>query len=84
MPNVLMLSNPAIIKLFQDDPIGGLDFFLYHGGSIFYYADKIRELREKGGAKVPEEVVAYLLEKRHLAPSHGSTLYIPDNQTDPL
>ncbi len=84
MPNVLMLSNPAIIKLFQDDPSGGLDFFLYHGGSIFYYADKIRELREKGGAKVPEEVVAYLLEKRHLAPSHGSTLYIPDNQRDPL
>jgi DNA polymerase II small subunit len=84
MPNVISLSNPAIIKLFEKDPSGGIDVFMYHGGSIFYYADKIQELREKGGAKTPEEVIAFLLEKRHLAPSHGSTLYIPDNKIDPL
>lgn len=84
MPNVIFLSNPSIVKLFCDDPCGGLDFYLYHGGSIFYYANKISHLREKGGAKVPEEVVKFLLEKRHLAPSHGSTLYIPDSQRDPL
>lgn len=84
MPNTILLSNPSIVKLFENDPSGGLDYFLYHGGSIFYYADKIQHLREKGGAKVPEEVIAFLLEKRHLAPSHGSTLYIPDNQQDPL
>ncbi len=85
MENVIMLSNPSIVKLFEDDPeTNGLEFYLYHGGSIFYYADKIQHLRDKGGAKAPEEVIKFLLEKRHVAPSHGSTLYIPDSQRDPL
>ena len=84
MKNTVMLSNPSIINLFNNDPSGGLEFYLYHGGSIFYYADKIQSLRDKGGAKVPEEVIKFLLEKRHLAPSHGSTLYIPDSKNDPL
>lgn len=84
MKNVISLSNPSIITLYEEDPCGGLDFYLYHGGSIFYYADKIQHLREKGGAKVPDEVIKFLLEKRHIAPSHGSTLYIPDPQADPL
>ena len=26
----------------------------------------------------------YLLQKRHLAPTHGSTVYVPDTQEDPL
>ena len=82
MENLMSLSNPSIVRLFEDE--GGLDFYLYHGGSIFYYADKIQSLRDKGGAKTPEEVIKFLLEKRHLAPSHGSTLYIPDSQNDPL
>ncbi|NQZ84281.1 MAG: metallophosphoesterase [Nanoarchaeales archaeon] len=84
MPNVINLSNPSIVRLFSDDPSGGLRFYLYHGGSFFYYGDKIQKLRDKGGMKVPNEIVKFLLEKRHLAPSHGSTLYIPDNQKDPL
>jgi DNA polymerase II small subunit len=84
MENTIMISNPSQVRLFEDDPSGGLDFYLYHGGSLFYYADKIQDLREKGGAKVPEEVVKFLLEKRHIAPSHGATLYIPDSQNDPL
>lgn len=84
MPNVINLSNPSIVRLFSDDPCGGLRFYVYHGGSFFYYGDKIQRLREKGGMKVPNEIVKFLLEKRHLAPSHGSTLYIPDNQKDPL
>jgi DNA polymerase II small subunit len=84
MPNVLNLSNPSIVNLYSDDASGGLKFYLYHGGSFFYYGDKIQKLREKGGMKVPNEIVKFLLEKRHLAPSHGSTLYIPDNQKDPL
>ncbi len=84
MDNVMMISNPGIVRLFGDDPSGGLSYYIYHGGSFFYYGDKIKHLREKGGMKVPEEIVKFLLEKRHLAPSHGATLYIPDNQQDPL
>lgn len=84
MENVLMISNPGIVRLFEEDPNGGLLFYLYHGGSYPYYGDKIQKLRDKGGMKVPEEIVKFLLEKRHLAPSHGATLYIPDSQNDPL
>ena len=83
MENVIMLSNPAIINLFKEDNLG-LNFLIYHGGSFFYYANTNETLRKLGGAKTPELVVKYLLEKRHLAPSHGSTLYIPDSQNDPL
>jgi DNA polymerase II small subunit len=84
LKNLICLSNPSIIKLFKNDPSQGLEFYLYHGSSIFYYADTIKHLREKGGAKNPQEVIKYLLNKRHLAPSHGSTLYLPDSQQDPL
>jgi DNA polymerase II small subunit len=86
LPNVIILSNPSIVRLFENDgnDNGGLDFHIYHGGSLFYYADKIKQLRERGGAKTPEFVVEYLLDKKHLAPSHGSTLYIPDSNNDPL
>lgn len=84
MENAILLSNPSQVKLFADEENEGLTYYIYHGGSIFYYADKIQSLRDKGGAKVPEEVIKFLLEKRHIAPSHGSTLYVPDSQNDPL
>jgi len=84
MENVILTSNPSRLNLYANDPSGGVETYMYHGGSLFYYADKIQHLRELGGAKKPEEVVKYLLEKRHLAPSHGATLYIPDTQNDPL
>jgi DNA polymerase II small subunit len=84
LENVIITSNPSSVRLFSDDESGGLDIYMYHGGSYFYYGDKIQHLREKGGMKAPEEIVKFLLEKRHLAPSHGATLYIPDSQSDPL
>lgn len=84
LENALIFSNPSIVTIFNQDTSGGLECYSYHGGSYFYYAQEIQYLREKGGAKAPEEVVKFLLEKRHIAPSHGSTLYIPDTQEDPL
>lgn len=84
LENALIFSNPSIVNIFNSDSSGGLNCYSYHGGSYFYYANEIQYLREKGGAKAPEEIVKYLLEKRHIAPSHGSTLYIPDTQEDPL
>ena len=84
LENALIFSNPSLVTIFNQDSSGGLSSYSYHGGSYFYYANEIQYLREKGGAKAPEEVVKFLLEKRHIAPSHGSTLYIPDTQEDPL
>ena len=84
MENALLFSNPSRVTIFNNDSSGGLECYSYHGGSYFYYANEIQSLREKGGAKVPEEIVKYLLEKRHIAPTHGATLYIPDVEEDPL
>ncbi len=84
MRNTLMLSNPSLVNILQDDNFPGFDIYMYHGGSLFYYGSEIQHLREKGGVKNPNEIVKFLLEKRHLAPSHGSTLYYPDNEMDPL
>lgn len=75
MPNTIFLSNPSRINLFPKDPSTGLEFYLYHGGSIFYYADSIQQLREKGGPKAPEEVIKFLLEKdtsRHHTDRHST------------
>ena len=84
MPNTIILSNPSIVNILRNETFPGFEIYLYHGGSLFYYGSENQKLREKGGVKNPNEVVKFLLEKRHLAPSHGSTLYYPDLESDPL
>jgi len=84
LPNTIILSNPSIVRILKTKNFEGYEIYIYHGGSLFYYGNEIPFLREKGGAKNPNEIVKYLLEKRHLAPSHGSTLYYPDTEEDPL
>lgn len=84
MENFICFSNPCSFNLYKDEKNSGLNFFLYHGGSLFYYADKIKFLREGGGARIPNKVGEFLLEKKHLSPSHGSNVYIPDSEIDPL
>ena len=65
----------------QNDKDMGIKHFAFKVKSV---DQTFKYLREKGGAKTPEEVVKFLLEKRHVAPSHGATLYIPDSQNDTL
>ena len=86
LSNCLILSNPSEVNILKEETENkeGLNFYQYHGGSLFYYCQNNENLRKLGGIKNPNEVVKYLIDKRHLAPSHGSTLYIPDSQKDPL
>ncbi len=80
--NLLLLSNPSYVNIASTENFEGYDVYLYHGYSLNYYANNIRSLINKG-YKNPELLLTYLLRKRHLAPTHGSTPYIPVGQ-DPL
>ncbi len=84
MENVIMVSNPSVVALDKTEDFPGINVLLYHGYSLVYYADAIPSIREKGGQKASDEIMKFLLQKRHLAPSHGSSLYIPDPVEDAL
>jgi len=84
MPNVIMVSNPGVINIGKTEEFEGFNCLLYHGYSFTYYADVIEDIRSKGGLTRADLIMQILLKKRHLAPSHGSTLYIPDSEKDNL
>jgi len=86
IPNVICVSNPSLINIysFPEQGFEGFDVLLYHGGSFFYYFANVPSIRKTGTARRPDLVMKYLLQRRHLAPSHTSTLYVPDPSKDPL
>ncbi len=84
LENVIMVSNPAIIALDKTEDFSGINILIYHGYSLIYYSDAIHSIRTNGGQKVSDDIMIFLLKRRHLAPTHGSTLYIPDPDEDPL
>lgn len=84
LPNVIMVSNPAFLSIDVSDTFSGIDVLIYHGYSMIYYSDAINKVRLEGGQKCADDIMIHLLRKRHLAPTHGSTLYIPDIHEDSL
>jgi DNA polymerase II small subunit len=86
LPNIISVSNPSTINIYAqpDQGFDGFDVMLYHGLSFVYYSEHIPLIRRSGGQKRPDLIMKYLLQRRHLAPSHTSTLYIPDPRKDPL
>jgi len=83
LPNVISLSNPAIVNIHKQDDFPGVDVMLYHGYSFDYFVDDIEALRLAGGYDAPDKVMEYLLKRRHLAPTYGATLALP-MADDPL
>lgn len=86
LPNVVMVSNPSTIKIGQTRNFEGFDILIYHGYSYDYYADNVESIRllEPSISDRADLIMKLLLQKRHLAPSHTSTLYIPETKLDPL
>lgn len=84
MPNVIIVSNPAIINIAAKDDFKGFDVLMYHGYSFDYYVAEVDSIRNNGGYNKPELIMKFLLKRRHLAPSHSSTLYMPDPNQDYL
>jgi len=84
LPNVIMVSNPSTVSIDVSDTFSGIDVLIYHGYSLIYYSDAIPSIRAGGGQKLADDIMIHLLKRRHLAPTHGSSLYIPDVHEDAL
>lgn len=84
IPNMTIVSNPAMVNIHSSEHFPGFDILLYHGWSLIYYADNVPSIRQKGGQDRCDLILKFYLQRRHLAPTHGSNLYIPDPTQDPL
>lgn len=84
LPNTVFVSNPAIISIGADEKFPGFDVLMYHGYSFDYYISNVDYIRNNGGYDRADLVMKFLLQRRHLAPTHTSSLYIPDSVCDPL
>jgi len=84
LPNVTLVSNPATVNIHSSETFPGFDVLMYHGYSFDYFVANVDSIRNKGGYDRADLIMKFLLKKRHLAPTHTSTLYIPDTKKDPL
>ncbi len=81
---IIFVSNPSLVNIGSSEKSAGLDVLLYHGSSFDYYNSTVDSIRERGGHDNLGVVMSFLLKRRHLAPSHTSTLYIHSKTHDPL
>ncbi|MEK6940823.1 MAG: hypothetical protein AABW49_02895 [Nanoarchaeota archaeon] len=82
--NLKLVSNPALINIHASEDFPGFDVLIYHGASYHYYNNNIDSLRQSGAQNNPTLVIKYLLKRRHLAPTHGSSLYSPQTEKDAM
>ncbi|MBI2135005.1 DNA-directed DNA polymerase II small subunit [Candidatus Woesearchaeota archaeon] len=84
LPNATIISNPSFVNIHSSKNFPGFDVLLYHGYSFDYYFAEVESIRASGGYDRADLVMKFLLQKRHLAPAHTSTLYVPDTKSDSL
>lgn len=84
LENVYIVSNPAIVTMHRTETFSGFDVLMYHGYSFDYYASEVHSIRSQGGYERADLIMKFLLKRRHLAPAHKSTQYIPHLDHDPL
>ncbi|MEK6808143.1 MAG: DNA polymerase II small subunit, partial [Nanoarchaeota archaeon] len=79
-----MVSNPTLVNIHSNENFSGFDILLYHGFSFDYYVANVDFIRVNGGYDRIDNVMRFLLQRRHLAPTHSSNSYAPDTKFDPL
>jgi len=84
LPNVTLVSNPAMVNIGKKDNFSGFDVLLYHGYSFDYYVANVESIRNGGGYHRADLIMKFLLKRRHLAPTFKSTPYFPGYTEDPL
>jgi len=84
LSNAIMVSNPSLINIHSSANFPGFNVLLYHGYSFDYFVAEVDALRNNGGYDRADLIMKFLLQRRHLAPSYTSTLYIPDVKKDSL
>ena len=82
MTNTTLTSNPATVNIHSSSNFPGFDVLLYHGYSFDFYVTEVESIRNNGGYDRADLLMKFLLQKRHLAPSYTSTLYVPDIKSD--
>lgn len=80
LKNVVFTGNPCYVNIGENSSFRGLDILTYHGVSFHYYNNTVPKLITHASLSSPNEIMAYLLQNRHLAPSHSSTQYFPSDQ----
>ena len=77
-----MVSNPCTVNIGATEDFSGFDVLMYHGYSFDHFIAEVDLLRNNGGYDRADLVMKFLLKRRHLVPTHGSTLYLPDQKKD--
>ena len=84
LPNVTLVTNPAMVNIGKTDTFSGFDVLMYHGYSFDYYVAHVESIRNGGGYQRADLIMKFLLKRRHLAPAFKSTPYFPGHSEDPL
>ncbi len=84
LPNVTIVTNPAMVNIAKTENFSGFDVLMYHGYSFDYYVANVESIRNGGGYQRADLIMKFLLKRRHLAPSFKSTPYFPGHAEDPL
>ncbi len=84
LPNIFLTTNPAIVNIGSTESFQGFNVLIYHGFSFPYIAENVDSIRKAGRLDNPEMIMKYLLQRRHLAPTHASNQYLPSAEEDPL
>jgi len=86
LSNAVMVCNPCLVNIHASDDFPGFNVLMYHGYSFDDYAEIVPSIKNSG-LHLSDRVtliMRFLLQRRHLAPQHGTTMYIPDSRYDPL
>jgi len=84
LPFITFVSNPSLVNIHASQHFEGFNILLYHGASFHYYIDNFESLRKHHPRENPCVVHKFLLQKRHLSPSHTATVYTPESKEDHL
>ncbi|MEK6922362.1 MAG: metallophosphoesterase [Nanoarchaeota archaeon] len=84
LENLTLVTNPSVVNIHSGVSFSGFDILLYHGHGYHYYTSNVESIRKNDPVNNPRHVMKFLLQRRHLAPTHASTIYIPDNRFDPM
>jgi len=80
MENVFLTTNPSTVNIGKTETFSGFNVLIYHGFSFCHYMDNVDSLRMANAKTKPDLVMHFLLKRRHLAPTHASTTYLPNEK----